>query len=289
MALLAFNKTNSVVNIVGKTTVALPANGGVLTYGPAVNVTSELKGLTNAQYITLDAFRSGGSVAFLWTTVPEYDVTGLTVGALQTLQVLAVSNTTTTVTGVVESRRLVLLKPLAASTTGAIVTAALPVLNTPMSINANTIDCARKLQVTVVTGSTTGVLTLVGVGVDGEAVTETQDISTAKAGLTTVTTYAYRSLTSATPTTLTGAAGTVKIDPAAPVALPTNKTPVATSFIAASVFGENCDGTNEAVGTVDTVARTVTLTTPPNATHNYTIDYTFTVVPVSPAHTHSLA
>ena len=54
MALLAFNKTNSVVNIVGKTTVALPANGGVLTYGPAVNVTSELKGLTSAQYTALD-------------------------------------------------------------------------------------------------------------------------------------------------------------------------------------------------------------------------------------------
>ena len=289
MALLACNLTSSAVTLAaGTRSVVLPAKGANLTYGAPVDVTSELKGLTDTQYTALESQRAG-VVAYVWTSVPEYVVgtgTILTVGALQSLAILTVMNTAATITPVVESRRLVLLKPLAASTSGAIVAAALPALNTPMTIIANTIDCARKLQVTVATGSTTGVLTLVGVGVDGENVTETQDISTAKAGVTTVTTYAYRSLTSATPTTLTGAAGTVRIDPAAPVAIPTNKTPAATSI---SVNGENCDGTNETVGTWDATARTVTLTTAPNASHNYTLDYTFSVTPVSPVHTHSLA
>ena len=128
-------------------------------------------------------------------------------------------------------------------------------------------------------------LTLVGVGVNGEAVTQAIDISTSGGTRTVVTTNAYRSLTSVTTSSMTGIAGKVSVGLGLGLALPTATTTV-TAF---SVFGANVDKTNEAVGTVDATAYTVEPTTPANGTHNYTFNYKFTETPVSPAHNHTLA
>jgi hypothetical protein len=289
MALLACNLTSSAVTLAaGKSTVVLPAKGANLTYGAPVDVTSELKGLTDTQYTALESQRAG-VVAYVWTSVPEYVVgtgTILTVGALQSLSILSVASTTATVTAIAESRHACIYHPLAV-TTVSVIAAALPANGVGMTIIPNTIDHARKLQVTVATGSGAGsILTLVGIGANGQAVTETQDISTTKAGQTTVTTYAYRSLTSATPT-VNSAAGTVGVGVAAALSLPTNGTPLALTTL--SVIGETDDGVNVAVGTVDTTAQTVIPTTTVGPSHVYEFDYTFSITPTQAAHTHSLA
>jgi hypothetical protein len=288
MALLACNLTSSAVKLAaGTRSVVLPAKGANLTYGAPVDVTSELKGLSDSQYTALESQRAG-VVAYVWTSVPEYVVgtgTILTVGALQSLAILSVQATAATITAVVESRHVCIYHPLAA-TTVSVIAAALPANGVPMSIIANTIDHARKLQVTVATGSGAGsILTTIGVGVDGEVVTETFDISTTKAGTTTVSTKAYQSLTSATPT-VNSAAGTVGVGVATALALPTNKTPASASL---TVLGETDDGVSVAIGTTDATARTVIPTTTVGPSHVYEFDYTYSVTPVSPTHTHSLA
>ena len=289
MALLACNLTSSAVTLAaGTRSVVLPAKGANLTYGAPVDVTSELKGLTDTQYTALESQRAG-VVAYVWTSVPEYVVgtgTILTVGALQSLAILTVHSTAATITPVVMSRHICIYHPLAATTSGVIVAAALPVNATPMTIISNSLDRARKIQVTVVTGSGAGsILTAVGVGVDGEAVTETFDISTAAAGTTAISGHAYASITSLTPT-VNSAAGQVKVDPAAGLALPGNNTPLSTSL---AIDAEMDDGARVTTGTFDAGARTVIPATTVGPGHVYEFDYHFTVTPVSPTHTHSLA
>ena len=56
-----------------------------------------------------------------------------------------------------------------------------------------------------------------------------------------------------------------------------------------SVFAENDNKVNVAVGTQDATAHTVIPTTPANGTLNYTFNYKYTSTPVSPTHTHTLA
>jgi hypothetical protein len=152
-------------------------------------------------------------------------------------------------------------------------------------IVANSIDYARKLQVRIVTGSTAGTLTLVGVGVNGQAVTQAIDISTVGGTRTVVTTHAYRSLTSATVSGINTPAGTIGIGLGLGLALPSAQASV-TAF---AVIGANVDKVNEAVGTVDATAYTIEPTTAANGTRNYTFNYKYTFTPVTPAHNHSLA
>jgi hypothetical protein len=276
------NLTASPVTLAaGTRTVIAPAKVGSLTYGAPMDVTSELKGLVAGDYTALETQRSG-ALAYFWTDgIPLFAVGTLTVGS--GVSGVTVQNTTTTVTGVVEGGSASVTGPAVADLVS-VVAAVLP-SNVALTIIANSIDYARKLQVRIVTGSTAGTLTLVGVGVNGQAVTQAIDISTAGGTRTVVTTNAYRTLTSATITGGSGFAGTVGIGLGLGLALPTAQAGV-TAF---SVFGENCDKINTAVGTVDAVAYTVEPTTAANGTHNYTWNYKYTLTPVSPAHNHTLA
>jgi hypothetical protein len=284
--LLVCNLTSSdVVLAKGKRSVTVPAKVGSLTYGPPVNVTSELSGLIAGDYTALETQRAGGGsppIQYFWSDgIPLMAVGTLTVAS--NLNGVTVQNTTTTVTAFKEARQVVFTAPDAADLTS-IVNAVLP-SDVALTL-AGQPDYPRKLQVRVVTGSTAGTLTLVGVGVDGQAVTQAIDISTSGGTRTVVTTHAYATLTSATVSGIGGAAGTVGIGVGVALALPSQEPGIVTAF---SVFKATCDGSNEVVGTVDATARTIEPTTAPNATHNYVFNYKFTATPVSPAHNHTLA
>ena len=86
MALLVANLTASDVVISAsnaKRAVTVPAKVGSLTYGPPVDVTSELNGLTGTQYTALEAQRAGGGsppVVYYWSNgIPLFAVGTLTV------------------------------------------------------------------------------------------------------------------------------------------------------------------------------------------------------------------
>ena len=93
MPLFAFNLTTSPLTLsAGNPAPTLEASTVVGQRGPVYNVTSELRpnltvdpahgksgGLTGANYVTLQAQVTAGSVAFEWSGDPEYLTTGLTV------------------------------------------------------------------------------------------------------------------------------------------------------------------------------------------------------------------
>lgn len=73
MPLLAYNKTTSALLLAaGNPAPTLPASTSAGARGPAMNVTGELSGLTAANYTSIQAQVTAGSVEFEWTTVPEY-------------------------------------------------------------------------------------------------------------------------------------------------------------------------------------------------------------------------
>ena len=149
-----------------------------------------------------------------------------------------------------------------------------------------------KLQVKVVDANssvTAGVVTLVGVGVRGQALS--QVISLVTGSLTTLTTDAFANITSATISALAGAAGadTIEIGPSTSLGLPATKTPVSTGFsvFKATKFTQVADpdtgvitvtAADEAVGTVDATAGTIIPTTVPNGATSYEFWYNYTAV-----------
>ena len=284
--LMVANLTSSDVVISAsnaKRAITVPAKVGSLTYGSPVDVTSELNGLTAGQYTNLETQRAGGGsppILYSWTNGIPLSAVGTLTVAVNLGGTVAVTPTAVSITAIVEARQATFLGPAAADLV-AVYGAALPTSGALATV-ANSIDYPRKLQVNVVGGSTTGTLTLVGVGVDGEAVTDAVSLIGVA---TTITAKAYRTLTSATVTNLTGAGGTVSIGLGTALGLPTQQT-VVTSF---SVFAENDNKVNVTVGTQDATARTVIPTTPANGTLNFTCNYKYTSTPVSPTHTHTLA
>lgn len=284
--LLCCNLTTSDVTLAkGNRTVVVPAKVGSLTYGAPVNVSSALKGLASGDYTSLETQRAGGGsppVAYFWSDgIPLFAVGTLTVGT--NVSGVTVQTTAATVTAFKEARSISFTAPIAAELVS-VVNAVLPSA-VALTIAAQP-DYPRKLQVRVVTGSTAGTLTLVGVGVDGEAVTQAIDISTSGGTRTVITDKAYATLTSATVSALEGAAGTVGIGVGSALGLPSQQPGIVTAFAVHKAMVGNA---NEAVGTVDATARTIIPTSAPNASRNYQFFYNFTVTPVSPAHNHTLA
>lgn len=165
--------------------------------------------------------------------------------------------------------------------------AAADVANGAITIAAQP-DYPRKLQVRIVDANSSisaGNLTLVGVGPSGEVVG--QVIPLAGGTRTVVTDQAYASIDpSSAVAGLVGAAtgDTLGIGPSAALGLPGQKTPGSTTF---AVHKANVDNANEAVGTVDATAGTVTPTTAPNGTHTYQFWYTAAVTVAQNAHTHT--
>jgi hypothetical protein len=67
MPLLAHNRTTSIVTLPGTNpTVALPVALAAGGKGPAVNVTSELRGLTATQYAAIRALVVAGKISIAW-------------------------------------------------------------------------------------------------------------------------------------------------------------------------------------------------------------------------------
>lgn len=169
-----------------------------------------------------------------------------------------------------------------------IVAALDPPVNVAMTIVAQpVVPC--KLQVRIVyAGSVTGTLTLIGIGARGQAVT--QAIPLVGGTRTVTTTDAYATLTSATITSIAGAAGgdTVGIGQSSAIglAMPRGAT-------LAAVYKANVDDVNETVGTVDATAGTIIPTTAPNGTRDYDFWWNATVTPAGTnaaelSHTHAL-
>ncbi len=142
-----------------------------------------------------------------------------------------------------------------------------------------------KLQVRIVDGdnSVTGDLTLVGVGPSGEVAG--QVIPLTGGTRTVVTDAAYATVTSATVSATAGAAAgdTISIGASAHLGLPRSHTPAST---ATTVYKASVDDVNEAVGTVDSAAGTISPTTAPNGVHEYDFWYRYAVTVVQDAHTH---
>ncbi len=281
--LIACNLTASDVTLArGKRTVVFPAKVGSITYGAPVNVSSALSGLAAGDYTALESQRSG-AVAYFWDDgIPLFAVGTLTVAT--NLNGVTVQNTTATVTGIVNSRKVEFPSTTKAAELISVVAAVLP-SNAALTIALQP-DVARKLQVRIVTGSTAGTLTLVGVDQNGNAATQAIDISSSGGTRTVITDKAYATLTSATISGGSGFAGTVGIGVGAALGIPTNKTPAATAF---SVYKAQVNGADETVGTVDATAMTIIPTTAPDAAHSYAFWYNFTVTPTQAAHNHTLA
>ena len=73
MSLLAKSSGGAVTLAAGSPPRVLPASG------EEVNVTSELRGLSNANYTALEAQRGGGAFSIRWSSAPEFDTHDLTV------------------------------------------------------------------------------------------------------------------------------------------------------------------------------------------------------------------
>ena len=273
MSLLVCNLTAAdVVLVKGLRSVTAPAKVGSLTYGPAVNVSSELKGLVAGDYTALETQRAG-VLAYFWSNgIPEFAVGTLSVGA-------NVNGVLVTSTSLVSARKVEFPTTTKLAELISVVNTVLP-SNVALTLLLQP-DVARKLQVRIITGSTAGTLTLVGVDQNGNAATQAIDIAVGAGTRTVVTDKAYATLTSATISGGSGFAGSVSIGLGAALGIPTNKTPAATAF---AVYKEQVNGLDETVGTVDATAMTVAPTTAADGAHSFAFWYNFTT-----AHTHTLA
>ena len=159
-----------------------------------------------------------------------------------------------------------------------IVAALDPVANVTLTIAAQP-DYPRKLQIDLVDANSSisaGVVTLIGVGVHGQAVTQAVPLTGGSA--TTITTHAYATLTSAIVTGLVGAAAgdTISIGVGAALGLPG---PYALTPSAFTVYKSNLANANEAVGTVDATNATIIPTTAPDGSRNFSFWYRYTYTP----------
>lgn len=151
-----------------------------------------------------------------------------------------------------------------------------PVANGALTIAAQPkFPCKLQVRLVDANGSiSAGTVTLVGVGVNGQAVTQTIALTGGTA--TTTTTDVYATLTSATVASIAGAAAgdTIGIGPSSALGLP-----AVVGFTSLSVFKSCANETNEAVGTVDATAGSIVPTTAPDGTVDFDFWYKFSVTP----------
>jgi hypothetical protein len=143
-------------------------------------------------------------------------------------------------------------------------------------------DVPRKLVIHTVTGCTTALMDIVGIGPSGEAVTES-DIDVKAAG-DIVTTKAYATVTSITLKSVTGPAGTVGVGQGAALGLPASQVPASSGFV---VYKEAKDTADETVGTVDATAGTVAPSVAADGAKAFDFWYTYGVTEVQASHNHT--
>lgn len=255
MALYAYNLTTAAVTLAaGNPARTIPASAGVGTKSAPVNVTSELKGLSS--YASLQAQVAAGTISFAWTNYPDYVVTGLTVAAPSSI-----------------SRAATFTNPIAAELIS--IVADLSVANGAQTIAAQP-DYPRKLQLRITDANssiTAGIITLVGTGPSGESLTEAITLTGGTA--TKISTWAYAHLTSATVSALAGqaAADHISMGVGAALGLP-GAISTGGTF---AVYKANLANADQAVGTVDAAAGTISPTTAADGTKTYQFWYTYMV------------
>jgi hypothetical protein len=137
-------------------------------------------------------------------------------------------------------------------------------------------DFPRKLQVRITDADSSvsaGIVTIVGTDASGNAVSEAVSLTGGTA--TKKTANAFAKVTSATISGLAGAAGAdhISIGVAADLGLPGHANPASGSF---AVHKANVNNADEAVGTVDATAGTISPTSAPNAARAYDFWFTYT-------------
>jgi hypothetical protein len=190
-----------------------------------------------------------------------------------------VAHDTVTSASVIHSGYAAFYNPIAAELISVFADATMAAGALALVANLPNVPCKLQVRLTCIGGISAGVVTLVGVGADGAALT--QAIPLTGVTRTVVTTDAYATLTSATITAMVGnvAGDHISIGVGAALGLP-----IPAAATAVSVHKATCDYTNEAVGTVDATARTVEPTTGANAAHDYEFWYRYTL-----SHTHAMS
>jgi len=127
-----------------------------------------------------------------------------------------------------------------------------------------------------------GIITVVGVDASGRAATET--ISLVGGSATKVSTSAYATITSVTPSGLVGNTGTDKV-----AIGHSNKlgVPVPLGFTNFAAWMLTVDDVREAIAAQGATSATFTPTTASNGVHNYTLFYTYDIPVIQVAHTHT--
>lgn len=312
MPLLVYNLTGTAVMTARGTPPRLiPASSAPPAPGEPVNMTTELQGLSGPAYADLEAQRTGNVLAFEWTSDAEYSTTGLTVAGptiglhanthktaggtdVLTIATSAAANVGATTATMVQETKAANVRYRAPRGVGTTALKGLTNIAASGSLMPLTLqpDYPRKLQVAIVDANdsiSAGTLTITGVGASGEAVTEVIPFKAAAGAnsRTVTTTYAYATISAVDMAGVVGfdaGVDQVSIGDAAALGLPVQQIPTAGNF---SVYKANVAMANEAIGTVDATARTISPTTPPNGTNIYDFFYTYTVTAVQNSHLHT--
>jgi hypothetical protein len=146
-------------------------------------------------------------------------------------------------------------------------------------------DYPRKLRVDITDGDasvTAGIVTIVGVGADGSALSEAVDLTGGTA--VKVTDDAFATVTSATISALAGETGAdligIGVDSALGLPIPAAATSVA-------VNKTIVDSADETVAGVDTTARTVDPTSAPDAAKDFDFYFSYELTTVQDSHNHT--
>ena len=182
-------------------------------------------------------------------------------------------------TSIVISGKVMFSKPIASELISIFGDASMAGGALALIANLPNVPCRLNVRLTCIGGITTGVVTLVGVGADGAAIT--QVIPLTGVTRTVVTDEAFATITSATITGMSGnvAGDHISIGCSAFLGLPVPA--LATGL---SVYKATVDYVNEAVGTVDAASRSVSPTTAANATREFEFWYRYAI-----AHTHTMS
>lgn len=199
----------------------------------------------------------------------------------------SLGSTTPTITAIAHSTSAYVAKPAAAEATAVACTLVVDATianGVAMTIAAQpAYPCKLAVIITDADSSiSAGIVTIVGVDASGRAATETVSLTGGSAVKSSAN--AYLTITSVTPSGLTGNTGADKV-----AIGHTNKLglPVPTGFSNFSVYFLQADGTKEAVSSQDATYATFTPTTAPNAAHNYQVLYKYDIQVVQSPHTHT--
>ncbi len=306
--LICYNRTAAAVTLAVITPAkVIPAAVGGFARGVGVDVTSELRGLTGGNYVSLQAQVGAGTLYYAWSGDPEYAVTGLTVtgpvaslhaathvtGQPDAVTVNAATTTpasyatTATCTAEIGVGHYYLPAPMAADLIYIVADVALTHGGPTTLALAHQPDYARKLQIRITDATNTCTGTATIIGVDAKGLAATQAIPITGGTRTVITTKAYSTVTSIITTIVAGEGAGINIGVGQGDAFGMPLGQTATLVV---VFKETLDTADEAVGggTLDAVNGTFIPVTVANATHNYKFLYTFTKTVAQAAHTHTV-